>query len=481
MFWNRIKRLQKTIAFRMAVSLGLTSALLLTALCVLFYWAVSWQVTTDNNRFMDDVTSLVRATLSSQDNLLPILNRQIPRELSAFHFNRYQLRIVPADRQDDPFFQSPHFPVQVKPKLKHLSLYRLGEPLGDGQLVMLPDGTILLMLAAEAKIGQTKPQRAIIQLALDVTSKMQLLKRLEVNLLIFVLAGTVLFGLMGSWLVKRGLVPLQDFGEVIQGIRMDSLDQRINTHAWPQELRPLAQSFDRLLARLQKDVDQLTRFSGDLAHELRTPLTTLRIEMEVLLAHDRSVAEYRTALENNLGELERLSGLVERLLLLARVDSPQFSGQWQQVAVRPVVEKLIDFYALLAEDKQITLSVTGTLQLNADVQLLEQAIGNLLSNAIKYTPRGGKVQVALSSVTEGDDESMGVIEVQDNGAGIPTADLPHVFDRFYRGDQSRSQTIAGDGLGLAIVKSIMDNHGGKVQVTSAGLGHGALFRLLFNT
>jgi signal transduction histidine kinase len=132
----------------------------------------------------------------------------------------------------------------------------------------------------------------------------------------------------------------------------------------------------------------------------------------------------------------------------------------------------------VAEEKQMTLAVEGDLQLVADPHLVEQAVGNLLSNAIKYTPPEGKIQIHLSEVRNGERETFGVINVQDNGFGIDESHLPHIFTRFYRGDPSRSRLITGDGLGLAIVKSIMDFHGGQVEVSSEP-GRGSEFRLIF--
>lgn len=480
MFWSNVRRLSNTIAFRLAISLAVGSALLQILLCASLYWFLSWQINQDNNHFMDDVTSLMQTELARQDNILTVLHQQIPQELASFHFNPYQVRIVEKkDGQDAVLFQSPQFPMQLLPRLKQLPVYPIGKPPGDGVVVVGPQGKSFLIMAAEARVGVTQPRPVVIELVLDVTSKINFLNTLETGIFMLVLIGTSLFSLMGALLVRKGLTPLREFSAQIQDIRTDSLSQRMSRPDLPQELRPLATSFDRLLARLEKDVDQLTRFSGDLAHELRTPLTNLRVETEVLLAQGRTVEEYRLVLENNLVEMERLSRLVERTLLLARMDHPQFTGQWQAFPVRLLAEKLLEFYALLAEEKQIDLlDVQGDLNLTADPLLVEQAVGNLLSNAIKYTQPGGHVQIRLLTERNGDNESLGVISIKDNGFGISEEHLPHIFTRFYRGDPSRSQLISGDGLGLAIVKSIMEFHNGQVEVRSEA-GQGSDFRLIF--
>lgn len=470
MFWKNVKHLPGTIVFQLVASLALTNAVLLIILSSFLFWLFQWQVNQDNNQFLDDVTTMIEAELKSQDNILPILERRIPRALEAFRFNRYQIRILSTTHPQKILLQSTAFPVQIIPTLEKLPVYNLDRLPGDGKVVQLPDGTSYLALAVKAQTGKTHPGTVIIHFALDVTSKIKLLQLLQVNLFFFTVLGTLLLSVLGIWNVRKGLYPLMEFSERILEIRMDVLDQRIQSKSWPNELQPLARSFDRLIARLQKNVEQISRYSGDLAHELRTPLTNLRVEIEVLLEKPRTLIEYQATLENNLLELERLSTLVDRILLLSRMDHAQFEAQWQTFPVRQLAEKLLDFYSLLAEEKKLSMRVEGELLLHADAQLVEQALGNLLSNAIKYTQETGEVTIALAAEVNAEGKPIGMIRVFDNGPGISEEQAPYVFERFYRGDSSRSQLAKGDGLGLALVKSIMEIHGGTVGVQPVASG-----------
>ena len=471
-------RFSSTIAFRMAASLALTSATLLILLCGGLYSLMAWQLTQEDNRFMDDVAALLQTTLSSQENRSQHFQQQLSQELTAFHYHRYQVRVVSKNGAQTPLFQSPAFPREIIPGVQQMPASSMQFPSEDGKIIHLPDGRTFLALVVESQLGANPSQPVLIQVALDISPKIKMLDSLRAGLLLLIATGVALFSLMGTWLVRRGLQPLHQFGQRIQHIRMESLDERMQSQTWPMELHPLAESFDRLLTKLEKYVDQITRFSGDLAHELRTPITGLRVETEVLLEKARNPDEYRAAMENNLLELERLSSLIERTLLLAKVDSPQFALHWQLIPARHVIQKLVGFYSLLAEEKQIALAVEGDVTLKADPQLFEQAVGNLISNAIKYTPPQGKITIHLFEEVNDAGEIFSVVAVYDTGYGIPEEQLQHVFERFYRGDPSRSKIIEGDGLGLAIVQSIMDSHSGKVTVESV-VGQGSCFKLSF--
>ena len=472
MFWIRLRNLSGTITFRMAISFAVASACILLVLSYGLYSLVKVQLTKEDQDVLSDAASLLRITLREQDNSQLLLNRQLPEELSAFHYNRYQVRLVSKGQPSRVLFQSVHFPGELIPLLQTL-------PVSQENQISLYNHRTFLTLQEEGLLGQHNPQRVLIQTVLEITDRRNTLLRLKNSLMQLIIIGMALFSLLGIAVVRLGLRPLRQFSQRIQGIQMASLNERIYPRDWPRELGPLSDAFNRLMARLQKDVDQLTRFSGDLAHELRTPITNLRVETEVLLEKARTVEEYRAVLEDNLIELERLSQVIDRILLLARVDSTQVALEMIPFHVSPMIRKLFDFYALLAEEKDIKLSLEGDFVLAADMPLVEQAVGNVLSNALKYTPAQGNVWVRLYREPRISGGLTGVISIRDDGMGIAAEHLPHIFERFYRVDSSRSQIIAGDGLGLAIVKAIMDVHNGQIIVNSEP-GRGSEFVLRFD-
>jgi two-component system heavy metal sensor histidine kinase CusS len=249
------------------------------------------------------------------------------------------------------------------------------------------------------------------------------------------------------------------------------LNERIAPANWPRELQPLAIAFDEMLKRLDDSFTRLSQFSADLAHELRTPIANMLGEAQVALSRDRSAAEYRETIESTIGECERLSGIVDNLLFVARADAATEPVEPVRFDARAAIEKIAAFYETIAEDRHITINCSGRGQISADPALFERAVGNLVDNALRFTPENGSIQIALTE-HPGDFE----IAVSDNGSGVAAEHLPRVFDRFYRAEPSRGSD--GAGLGLALVKSILDLHGGSARIHSQ-IGHGTTVSLTF--
>jgi two-component system heavy metal sensor histidine kinase CusS len=228
-----------------------------------------------------------------------------------------------------------------------------------------------------------------------------------------------------------------------------------------------------MLDRLEESFARLGRFSADIAHELRTPVHALRGEVEVALGRARSPEEYREVLGSCLEECVRLSGLIERLLFLARAEDPTTQINRERVDVGRELAAVQEFYEPAAADAGVRLSldVPKPVAANLDRALWQRAVGNLVENALAFTPSGGSV--SLSATPEGD----GVrVTVADTGCGVPAADLPRLFDRFYRADPARSSR--GVGLGLSIVRTVAGLHGGTVEVASV-VGQGTRVTLHF--
>ncbi|MGB9473566.1 MAG: heavy metal sensor histidine kinase, partial [Candidatus Udaeobacter sp.] len=240
---------------------------------------------------------------------------------------------------------------------------------------------------------------------------------------------------------------------------------------WPRELQPLAIAFDEMLKRLDDSFTRLSQFSADLAHELRTPIANMLGEAQVALSRDRSPEEYRETIESTIGECERLSGIVDNLLFVARVDAAREPVERKRFDARAAVEKIAEFYETIAEDRSVAINCSGQGEISADPALFERAVGNLVDNALRFTPQNGSIQIALAEHAT-DFE----VAVSDNGSGIAPEHLPRVFDRFYRAESSRGSD--GAGLGLALVKSIVDLHGGTATIQSE-IGRGTIVSLIF--
>jgi two-component system heavy metal sensor histidine kinase CusS len=270
---------------------------------------------------------------------------------------------------------------------------------------------------------------------------------------------------------RRGLRPLAEMRRSLERVQPGHLSERIEPMRWPLELRPLAASFDDMLGRLEDSFTRLSQFSADLAHELRTPIANMLGEAQVALTRERSPEEYRSTIESTAAECERLSGIIDNLLFLARAESAEQHIERSLFNGRAALEKIAGFYQPPAEDRHVTITCSGEAEIFADPMLFNRAIGNLVDNALRFTPDKGHIRIAIRDL-RGNAE----ISVTDTGSGIAAEHLPRVFDRFYRADPSRSS--AGSGLGLALVKSIVDLHGGSASIESE-VGRGTIVLVTF--
>jgi two-component system heavy metal sensor histidine kinase CusS len=301
-----------------------------------------------------------------------------------------------------------------------------------------------------------------IDAAMDLSRDNELLVGYRTAMLIVLALGLLLSIAGGVWLTRRGLQPLFEITGVVQRIGVERLHERVGPERWPVELEDLARAFDAMLDRLEAPFTRLQQLSADLAHELRTPINALMGETEVALSKPRDVEEYRRVLESNLEDYARLARLIDNLLFLARAENAQTAIARTALDVRAELDSIVAFYDAMAAEREIAVVCDGELRGSFDSILLRRAVGNLLSNALRYTPQGGHIKLTCARDASGE----AVISVADDGVGIAPDELPRVFERFYRADAARSQHDGGAGLGLAIVASIVNLHGGRIEIRS---------------
>jgi heavy metal sensor kinase len=279
----------------------------------------------------------------------------------------------------------------------------------------------------------------------------------------------------GYLLAGRVLAPVAAMADTARRITAESLDARLAVANSADEFGRLATVFNETLSRLDAAFEQLRRFTADASHELRTPLTAMRSVGEVALQRPLSAEDYREVIGSMLEEVDRLTHLVENLLLLTRAEAGRIPLTRASVDLREIVAGVSDGLRVLAEDKnqELTVELPEPVAVECDATVLRQGITNLLHNAIKFTPAKGAIRVAVKSTATGN----AIIEVQDSGPGIPAADQRRVFERFYRVDLARTRDTGGTGLGLAIARWAVEANGGRIELESAG-GDGTLFRVV---
>lgn len=324
---------------------------------------------------------------------------------------------------------------------------------GDSREVIhfLPNGATVLIGTSAAGI-----QQHLIRLGLGLAG-----------------AGVLVVGLGlagGWWLAGRAIRPIASISSAAEAIAGGQLSKRINVAETESELGALAGVLNRTFEKLEQSFEQQIRFTADASHELRTPISVILTQIQLALSRDRSSADYQRTLRTCERAAERMRGLVNSLLELARVDSGEFKLVTEACDLSRIGREALEFVQPLAEARKVTLRAElDSVPATVDAMKLGQVLINLLTNAIQHNGEG--ITVSLSLQRNGE---LAAFRVADNGAGIPPEALPHLFERFFRVDKARSQAKGNSGLGLAISKAIVEAHGGSIWATSE-IGQGTEF------
>jgi heavy metal sensor kinase len=300
------------------------------------------------------------------------------------------------------------------------------------------------------------------------------LRRILAGLALGMPVAVLLAGLAGYAMAGRTLRPVREMASAARRITSDSLGSRLPNPNPHDELGQLATVFNETLQRIESSFDALKRFTADASHELRTPLTALRSVGEVALREDRSADELRETIGSMLEEAQRLNDLADTLLLLARAESGRLPLQRERFALDDLIREACERLEVLAAEKnqRIEIATAPGISIEADRILLRQALTNLLHNAIRHGPADSPIMVRTAASGTGV-----LIEITDQGPGIPPEHRGKIFERFYRIDKARSRADGGTGLGLAIARLFVEQHGGRIELESPATG-GNCFRIV---
>ncbi len=263
----------------------------------------------------------------------------------------------------------------------------------------------------------------------------------------------VLTSIVGCVFIPRVFRPVRRIVKTARSITAEDLSLRLDDLGDRDEIGDLARTINDMIARLEGSFHQVQRFSGDASHEMNTPLTVMKGELEVALRKERRPEEYREVLKRLLEEANRLSGIVDDLLFLSRVDAKSVERSAEKVSLDRIVLEAFEEAVRPASDGGVAIRLehVDETEVKGDTSLFKRMVANLLDNAIKFTPEGKSVAVTLTNRGE-----TATLLIEDSGAGIDDKDIPRIFDRFYRADLSRSKQTGGVGLGLSIVREIAD-------------------------
>ncbi|MEX5540268.1 heavy metal sensor histidine kinase [Pseudomonas poae] len=335
-------------------------------------------------------------------------------------------------------------------------------PVGKRDL-RLPDHAypFKVLVSQFAAKDQRPPLRFMI--AIDAENFRATQHHLLVALVSLALVGVVLASLLGFWVARIGLKPLERLSGEARKLAPPKLSGRLQLSPLPPELSQFVNSFNATLDRVEQAYSRLESFNADVAHELRSPLTNLIGQTQVALTRGRSAEHYFEVLQSNLEELERLRSIINDMLFLASADQGSKATKLIESSLADEVATTLDYLDFILEDAQVQVRVQGDAQVQIEKAHLRRALINLLSNAVQHTAPGQIIEVTIEV-----QQQQVAIAVTNPGKAIAAEHLPRLFERFYRVDASRSNSGANHGLGLAIVKAIALMHAGDVFVRSEG-------------
>lgn len=452
----------RSIATQLVLLFTLCAALLLSCGLGVFYWMVVRHAFEEDNAVLADKLAAIHTDLK-QSNGINTVDREL-KNRRAGEPVVYWMRII--DPAGSVVTETPGMDRLLPPG--NFAPSQTSMPLLRSTQDYQKDGKLFSLVAINESVDG---QPYVLQVAQDRSADERFRKEFGALLALVLGLGLIASTLVAITVTKRGLRPLTEMRRALERVQPAYLSERIEPVEWPRELQPMVTAFDGMLDRLEDSFTRLSQFSADLAHELRTPIGNMLGEAQVALTRERSSEEYRSVIESTAAECERLSGIIDNLLFLARAESAEQQIERSLFDGRATLEKIASFYQTAAEDRHVNIACSGEGQIFADPALFNRALSNLIDNALRFTTDGKKIHILIGT-RDGRTE----VSVRDTGSGIAPEHLPRVFDRFYRGDASRSS--AGTGLGLALVKSIVDLHGGSARIESE-LGRGTTVTLTF--
>lgn len=338
-------------------------------------------------------------------------------------------------------------------------------------LLYAPDSSRARRVLEREEVLQTEGRSLTLKMSVSLEPVDEILRQFSHIIFLSIPLALIVASVGGHWLSKQALSPVRDMAMAARSIDSANLSMRLPIPAADDELRLLAGMWNEMLERLQSGVERVQRFTSDASHDLRTPLATIRVSAEIALRRHRELESYRDTLERILLQTDRATILVEDLLLLARADRGHVDLELIPLDLGSSVSHICDNLRPLIERESLELRQSlpsNPVWINGNGSALARVIAVLVDNALKHTETGS-IQIHLEATAH-----EAILKVEDTGRGIRSVDLPYIFDRFYRGDQSRTSVNGGSGLGLAIAKRLVESQLGSITV-ECEQGQGARF------
>ena len=329
----------------------------------------------------------------------------------------------------------------------------------------IPDGKLLDVTIGKKPfcMAYVNESSYSVYLGYELSSISDLQKKLLNIFLIIFPIGLFLSVICGFWVTDRSMKVINRINLIADKITSNNLSERINVPKGGGEINNLIGTLNSMIDRLEKSFAQAKQFSQDAAHEIRTPLTIIRGEIEQLIETESVDENSSRTLENILEEIQYLSSISDRLLLIHTMDTTKIKYHFEKVDLSVLMNDIYQDLVVISSEKHLKTrpDIPENIKINCNKELITRLLWNIVDNSVKYNKAGGSVIIELIQ-----ESSNVIIKVIDTGIGIPTEEITKIFDRFYRVDKSRSRELGGSGLGLAICKWIADLHNGEIKVES---------------
>lgn len=460
MFLKRLSRLRHHLKIKLTLwYTGVLTLTLLSALLVLYSSVVSYFEDRNNETILNEYKEF---RVLFDEGGVPAVQREATLESESEGINHVFFRVLSSDGTL----------VAHSNLVSWRGLMALGNPTGalsEGNLYRI-DTTLVEGHKHHSRIltGRLGTDY-ILQIGHSLKDDEHFLKDLK-DILAGFGAGAVVVGLVCGGLISwRATAGINEITKAARVIAEGQFDTRVATLKLKGEVETLAVAFNTMLDRIQTLIAGMQEVTDNIAHDLRSPITRIRAAAELTLQGARDPEEYIAVMGSTVSECDRLLALLETMLFISEIESGTREARVENVDLVPLLHEACDLFQPIAEDKQIALALASDSDqcfVRGEFASLQRLVANLLDNALKYTAEGGRVTVALKTYRR-----EAVLSFEDNGIGISEADLPRIFDRFYRCDKSRHQS--GTGLGLSLVKAIVQDMGGGIEASSQ-LGRGTL-------
>ena len=450
-----ISRLPRSITFRTALFVEIIVLICFLSLGLVIEHSVKRHFIEQDTDELKVVLKAIDDTLEQKDSSISALRKQLSLSVAGHHGIYFGVFIVP-----DQLVYSNHdaltkHALTTGTSFQNLSTHTLSNTVFEGYEYRLT------RLSRKVN-GRT--YAIVLGASLDFHNHFMVGFRQTLWFIIFL--SCMISAVAIYFFTRLGLRPIRLISHDIRNISTNELDKRLSTQNTPAELKELVYAFNDMLTNVEKGYETLNNFSADLAHEFRTPLANLSLQTQVALNKTRTNEEYKETLYSCLEEYERLTGMVNDMLWLAKTDNAQLNVVHEPMAVDTEVSSIIDYFTDLLDEKSIRLSTElNSVMIDGDKNMIRRALNNILSNAIRHTPEKGKISIQVGAKRlDNTDTANAWISVSNTGETIPTSEISRLFDRFYQIKGARQS--GSSGLGLAIVKAIIDLHNGTIRCTS---------------